>query len=478
MTPRGFTTGKFKFEMKKKYLLMLLSLLIMGCGEDKNVYVDPDQFEAPAVTSTSIGEGETVRADTKQLVVTYDSDVIFNPLAKVSISQGEITSTEIIGERRLVLGLSLNAGKTYTVTVPGNAILGKDSKKYASTFELTFTTEGAPESASLVDKNLTNGKATAPAKKLYAALVENYGKKQISGAMGEVAWNTDFCEMIKEATGKFPAIVGFDYIHLNSSPSNWIDYGDITPVKKIWDAGSVPAMSWHWNVPTSENGSNVSFNSQNNNFKASNVLVEGTWENKVATADVMKLAGYLKLLQDADIPVLWRPFHEAAGDYTWGHWFWWGNSGVEVTKQLWVWLHEKLTNEYGLNNLIWVWTVQTSDAGKLASVSKLEAAYPGDEVVDIIGADLYVDAMSNQSVQFNLLNNLVKGKKIVALSECGNLLDVDAAFAEGALWSFFMGWYDMDSNGQLGFNQWNTNSEWKTVLNNPLVINQGDLNLK
>ena len=46
--------------------------------------------------------------------------------------------------------------------------------------------------------------------------------------MGEVAWGTAFCDLIKNNSGKFPAIVGFDYIHLASSPSNWIDYGDIT----------------------------------------------------------------------------------------------------------------------------------------------------------------------------------------------------------------------------------------------------------
>ena len=65
---------------------------------------------------------------------------------------------------------------------------------------------------------------------------------------------------------------------------------------------------------------------------------------------------------------------------------------------------------------------------------------------------------------------------MVALSECGNLLDVDAALEAGALWSYFMGWYEME-NGLPVFNQWNTAGEWKSVLNNPAVINRGDFNL-
>lgn len=224
-------------------------------------------------------------------------------------------------------------------------------------------------------------------------------------------------------------------------------------------------------------GGSMSYDAKSDQFLASNVLVEGSWENTVAEADVKKLAGYLKLLQDANIPVLWRPFHEAAGDYTWGSWFWWGNSGVEVTKQLWSWLYDKLTNQYGINNLIWVWTVQTSDEGKPASMDKIRAAYPGDAMVDIVGADLYEEALSNQTAQFDLLYDLVGGKKMVALSECGNLLDVDAAFNDGALWSYFMGWYEQDDNGP-AFIQWNLNGEWSTVLNNPLVLNRGDFNLK
>ncbi len=62
---------------------------------------------------------------------------------------------------------------------------------------------------------------------------------------------------------------------------------------------------------------------------------------------------------------------------------------------------------------------------------------------------------------------------MVALTECGNLLDVDKAYEAGALWSYFMGWYELD-NGAPAFKEWNTANEWATVLNNPLVLNRGD----
>ena len=463
------------------YILALLmgGATLTACDDDHK----PDwEITAPfdvKAESVSIENGATVALSTEKIEIVYNTAVVLNPRAEITMTGDALKGVEIVDGNRLVVEISLSKGKTYTLTIPANAVAGIGSKTFAPAMELTFSTEkggGVITDASKVAASPINAAATAEAKALYTFLRENYGKKQLSGVMGEVAWATTFSDMVAAEAGKYPAIVGFDYIHLAYSPSNWIDYGDISPVKGAWDAGSIPAMTWHWNVPVSEDGGDGSFNASSDQFKASNVLVEGTWENRVATADVEKLAGYLKLLQDAGIPVLWRPFHEAAGDYTWGAWFWWGNSGTEVTKELWSWLHTKLTDEYGLNNLIWVWTVQTSDEGKPASMDKIRAAYPGDALVDIVGVDLYEAPLSDCTGQFELLYNLVEGKKMVALSECGNLLDVDAALEAGALWSYFMGWYEME-NGLPVFNQWNTAGEWKSILNNPAVINRGDFNL-
>ena len=122
--------------------------------------------------------------------------------------------------------------------------------------------------------------------------------------------------------------------------------------------------------------------------------------------------------------------------------------------------------------------MQTSDAGEVADVAKLEEAYPGDEYVDIVGTDIYKDAMSDQSELFLLLQDATNGRKIVALTETGNLLDPDSQLNKNALWSFFMGWYELGADGNAAFSSWNLNGEWNTVLNNPLVLNQGDFSLK
>lgn len=100
-------------------------------------------------------------------------------------------------------------------------------------------------------------------------------------------------------------------------------------------------------------------------FSAANATKEGTWENEVVKADLKKLAGYLKLLRDKRIPVIWRPLHEAAGNiYNYKNgkaWFWWGNDGAEAYKKLWIYIFNYFKKE-GINNLIWVWTTQTKDS--------------------------------------------------------------------------------------------------------------------
>lgn len=584
---------------KLKYLFMatVLGFAFTACDDDDDNYGVLDGI-GMITRSVSLEDGATVRANTlDRVTVKYNNLIAVNPAVEITLNSTPVAATvNPDNGMELIIPVELEAYTDYVLTVPQGAVYRKDDATVVcDAVTVNFNTKTGIN-YSLLATAPVNAAASPEAKNVYKFLLENYGNKQLSGAMADIAWGNGFTDVIFQETGKYPAIAGFDYIHLaSSSPSGWINYGDITSVQTAWDNNSIPAISWHWNVPKNRPGSvsvwtgesvmpsdwsgnlqltddaskekfakasagatltvktkdraagaqgslknsgwgaladgldyfnndwdgahpdciewgedyftltldqamadeikangviisghdytvtevlltipaggDLGFDASSETFKASEVLVPGSWENQVATADVEKLAGYLKLLRDANIPVLWRPFHEAAGDYTWGAWFWWGNCGTEVTKDLWKWLYEELTVKHGLNNLIWVWTMQTSDEGKPADVAKLIEAYPGDEYVDIVGADLYEDALTNHTVKFDLLYKAVAGKKMVALAECGNLLDVDSAYNDGALWSFFMGWYE-SKDGNFGIYDWNTNGEWKTVMENPLVINR------
>jgi len=75
-----------------------------------------------------------------------------------------------------------------------------------------------------------------------------------------------------------------------------------------------------------------------------------------------------------------------------GDFFWWGTNahGNQQTneddyKALWIDLYNTLRWDYGLDNLIWTYSVVPSETWYAA----VTAYYPGDEYVDLVGMDYY-----------------------------------------------------------------------------------------
>lgn len=143
-------------------------------------------------------------------------------------------------------------------------------------------------------------------------------------------------------------------MNLPASPADWIDYNKTSVVEDWWNAGGLVAACWHWNVPVTENSSEYKCMVSETDFDIVKALEEGTRENEIIKADLEELASYLLLLKQKNIPVIWRPLHEAAGK-----WFWWGKDAVSY-KRLWKLVYETFKQK-GLNNLIWVWTSETND---------------------------------------------------------------------------------------------------------------------
>lgn len=309
------------------------------------------------------------------------------------------------------------------------------------------TYEAEEETVSPISKTLVNPNATAEAQALYQKLRSVYGKKTLSGVVANIDWNIREAENVHEWTGKWPVINVFDFINIHASkdvnPKGWLDYSDMTHVDQWHQLGGIVGCMWHWQVKAN-NGTNLTcspgMKPGETSFDASQVYVEGTTENKQALHDVDQVAGYLKKMQAKGIPVIWRPFHEAAGnmyEFEGGKaWFWWGAKGADVYKKLWRWMYDRLVSHHKLNNLIWVWTAQTGD----------ETWYPGDDVVDIVGRDNYAALMYPLMKEFNALTEQYP-TKMITLAECGNGDEVKMSlwskiWAQGSRWSWFMTWYD------------------------------------
>ena len=470
-------------------LAPVLTVIVASCGKDTD---SPQAADAPALVSVSPEDGaEDLTGTTLSVVFTYDQNIKISTAdqAKVTVTGGSasISKVNAYGKAVTVDVEGLEEGGKYTVTVPAGIVTGyKDNQDAAAAASVSFSMKLSVSYDMNPATSLTNPNASARAKALYKFLYDSYGSKTLSGTMAcKDGWDNLFSEYIKSTTGTYTAICGYDYLFMNWPPKTWSDcpdYGDISPVKAAWDAGSIIQICWHWTVPDSQatydtnDYNKYSYNTKS--FGVENALKEGTWQHTVIDAQIEKLAGYMKLLADADIPVLFRPLHEAAGDYTWGAWFWWGYDGAAACVKLWKYLHDKLTNTYGLNNLVWIWTVQTSDAGKLAAVEKLEEWYPGDDYVDMVGCDLYVAKNTTQSATFKRVNDSVKGNKMVALCEIGNLFDIDACYEEAAPWLYFLTWNNFENGVPVLYSgeTWNnTATDWKSALSNSHVLNRGQV---
>ena len=279
-----------------------------------------------------------------------------------------------------------------------------------------------------VSGKLVNPNASESARRLMSYLTDSYGKNILSGQYCDTGQFGKEFAVVNKVTGKYPAVLGLDFIEYspsraeNGSTSKATEYA-----KTFWENGGIVTFCWHWNAPskylTGEWWSGFRTESTNINLaKIMNGEDEEGYE--LLMQDIDAIAQQLLILQEADVPILWRPLHEASGG-----WFWWGASGPEAYKKLYILLYDKLTNEYGLNNLIWLWNGQDAEW------------YPGDEYVDIIGEDLYPGehVYTSQVNKFLEAVDYTSGKMVV-MSENGCVFDPELAKRDGAMWGFFCTW--------------------------------------
>ena len=300
-----------------------------------------------------------------------------------------------------------------------------------------------------VSAELVDPKASESTKRLMKFLADSYGNKIISGQYGNGGLNGKEFKAIYDGTGKYPAMLGLDFIEY--TPSR-VAFGsksnDVEHAIEFNKEGGIVTFAWHWNAPepylpnTGDQPWWSGFYTRASNIDLKKIMNGEDEEGyNLLIRDIDEIAEQLKILEAADVPILWRPLHEASGG-----WFWWGDSGPEPYIELYKLLFDRLTNHHDIHNLIWVWNGQGKDW------------YPGDEYVDIVGTDLYPGerVYSSQAASFNELVDWLDGsRKIVALTENGCIFDPDLAFRDNAIWSYFGTW-----NGEF------------IILNNTLTLSE------
>lgn len=450
-------------------LLLTNLLLVISCssGGDESPVGEPPQLVSsdPANGETDVAEGITA------ITLRFNMNVTLAPSSLITLNGQPVTNLWRGQEGELKMTVPpLLPGTDYTLLVPAQTVKGPTGLSNPSEIRITFKT--CP--------SLPPREGLSPqAEKLLQFLKQQEGKKTLSGTMAHVAWNINEAEWVHHHTGNWPAINCFDYIHLHASPANWIDYGNTTVAEEWWNNGGLVFAMWHWNVPDNSGEKlTVKWGSgtDETRFDVKKIDDPDSDEYKRMIADIDKLSGYLKLLKEKNIPVVWRPLHEAAGNtgvYTGGTaWFWWGGGGPEPYKKLWRLMFDRMTHHHGLDNLLWVWTSQVTDPDW----------YPGDDYVDMVGRDIYDEqAASTIKSQFATLQSRYPGKP-VALSECGNVETISAQWNAGARWLWFVPWYDYDRTLDPGSDAFQLKTHehasiawWEDALAQPYVLTRDEL---
>lgn len=265
-------------------------------------------------------------------------------------------------------------------------------------------------------------KATPEAVKLYQKMLSLQDKGMMFGHQDALAYGTSWYadegrSDVKDVCGDHPAIFGWELGHLELGDKYSLDsvfFDNI--IKGIKDAhrmGGINTVSWHFrNVLTGGSSWDVS------SKKTVASMIPGGEKHQEYVKYLDKLAAFMLSLKTDNgtfIPVFFRPFHEHTGS-----WFWWGQNlcSVDEYKTLWRFTVNYLRNEKNIHHLLYGYSTD-----RFTTEAEYLERYPGDDLIDLIGFDLYDRGPEYAATLGNCAKMVTKiaaeKGKIVAVTEAG-----------------------------------------------------------
>lgn len=419
----------------------------VGQAEDADFTgkVDVMNVEFPGYQGTSYVGNFTAPEDTVVFTVEVPADGVYDLSFNTCVGFADtdkINPVTVDGEA--VGSITTLKGKEFTETPLTGVYLTAGTHKIAAGTEWGWyfvdqltVTAGTPVDPEIynVSEELCDPDAFDNSKRLYKFLRDCYGKYTITGQNCDKGKYGTEMTLIHDQTGEYPAILGLDMIdytpsrvELGGGTGQAVDYA-----KDFYlNSGGIVTMCWHWNAPThylyntGDHPWYSGFYKEHTTIDLDKIANGEDEAGKTALlADIDAICEAMEPLREAQVPILWRPLHEAAGG-----WFWWGNCKKESYLWLWDQVYDKMVNEHGMHNLIWVWNGQDKDW------------YPGDDTVDIIGTDIYPPehTYASQSSKFLEMTEWSGTHKIIALTENGVMPDPELVQRDGAIWGFFCTW--------------------------------------
>ncbi len=261
---------------------------------------------------------------------------------------------------------------------------------------------------------------------LYKALEEIYNDNErfIIGQEGDQDKTAnETIDDFYKSSGKKPALIGQDLgcyglVLREVDRSFWshviCEYVDYAA------EGGVITFSSHWRNPTG----NFEYTWADCRGKLGHeekwveLLTDGTELNAEFMEQLDTDALFLSALRDNGVPIIWRPLHEQNGSF-----FWWcieQEDGYVLDSSyfvnLWRYVYEYYTEEWGLDNLIWEFAPNKTNGRNYEDVLY---CYPGDEYCDLVSLDWYLGGDYNLNDDGKSYEKLMSVGKITNLSEFG-----------------------------------------------------------
>ncbi|MDE6539712.1 MAG: glycoside hydrolase [Ruminococcus sp.] len=412
------------------------------------------RFDAPATQHYDLSFGVAADSNVKCRVIMNGSELF-----------SFYTSSDGYFQKITYYGAFLEKGHTTVEIIPEGEIMLDylDVENSYSVNQISYETDGKS----------VNTHISTEAGNLLKFLSDNYGKYTLTGQYVSGADNSEM-EIIREITGQYP-VIRFSTV---SDPKNT---DNVDACVQWHENGGINGITWEWKSPSMVSSvytSECDFSIWNAMTDAdiatlSTQEIEDLYNKGMISDDCYNLIkamdefaeNQLLPLKQKGVPVLWRPLYDASLGYETveGAEYWWGAGGTATYQWLWNLMYNRYTDYFSLDNLIWVWN----------GMSDVYSVDPS--TFDIATYDLYTDTenFGSRSEQLMASQKYINNK-IIGISECDNLPDIDAMFRDNSVWSFFGMWngdYITDANGTYS-EKYNTRDELIKAYNS-----EGSLNL-
>lgn len=261
--------------------------------------------------------------------------------------------------------------------VGSTATSDSDNDGYTDVQEYWAATQ--PTNAQSRPGQPANTNATQEARALleYLALLPTHTTQRV--LVGQVVTDTahDYATQVvalAAQTGRWPAMLGVVYDMINGP----INHPVITPyATNYWNAGGLVHVQWNPDNPWTGG-----FSGDTNGINFPLLFTPGSTAHTNYLAMMDEVASGLRALGQAGLTVLFRPLNECNSVQNW-----YQRKAQNDYVALYHWTFDYLAHSQALNHVLWVY-----DALSAPHLSvPVTYFYPGDDVVDIFGINMYDD---------------------------------------------------------------------------------------